>query len=48
MLRSSEHQYSAEDVFVDDVVLYVIRVMLHTESEQLYDQSQQLTRLEII
>ncbi len=48
MLRCSEHQYSAEYVFVDDIVLYVIRVMLHAESKQLYDQSKQLTRLEII
>lgn len=48
MLRCCKHQDSAEDVFVDDVVFYVIRVMLHAECEELNDQSQQLACLKII
>lgn len=40
MSRCSEHQDSAEDVFVDDVVLYVIRVMLNAEREEFNNQSQ--------
>lgn len=48
MLGCGEHQHSAQDVFVDNVVLYVIRVMFHTKGEKLHNQRQQLARLEII
>lgn len=48
MLGGGEHQHSAQDVFVDDVVLYVICVMFHTEGEELHDQRQQLACLEVI
>lgn len=43
-----EHQHSSEQVFVHDVGLDVISVVLHTEGQELQDQSQQLSRLEVV
>lgn len=43
-----EHQHSSEQVFVHDVGLDVIGVVLHAEGEQLQDQRQQLSRLEVV
>lgn len=48
MLGSSEHQHSAQDVFVNDVVFYVICVMFHAEGEEFHNQCQQLASLKII
>lgn len=43
-----EHQHSSEQVFVHDVGLDVIGVVLHTEGQELQDQRQQLSRLEVV
>ncbi len=43
-----EHQHPPQQVSGHDVVLDVVRVMLHAEGQQLQDQSQQLRRLEVI
>lgn len=43
-----EHQHSSEQVFVHDVGLDVIGVVLHAEGQQLQDQRQQLSRLEVV
>lgn len=48
VFRVHEHQHSPEQVFVHDVGLDVIRVVLHTEGQQLQDQSQQLSCLEVV
>lgn len=48
MLRGSEHQYPPENVLVDDVVLYVVGVVLYAERQQLQDQGQQLGGLKVI
>lgn len=48
MFGGSEHEHPPENVFVDDVVLDVVGVMLHTESKQLQNEGQQLWRLKII
>ena len=48
MLRGGEYQHPPQDVLVDDVVLDVVGVVLHTERQQLQDQGQQLRRLEVI
>lgn len=48
MFGVHEHQHSPQQVLVHDVVLYVVRVMLHTERKQLQDESQKLSRLEIV
>lgn len=43
-----EHQDSSEKVFVHDVGLNVIGVVLNTEGQELQDQRQQLSCLEIV
>lgn len=48
MLRVHEHQHSPEQVFVHDVSLDVVGVVFHAKSEQLQDQSQQLSCLEVV
>lgn len=48
MLRGSEHQYPPENVLVDDIVLDVVGVVLHTKRQQLQNQGQQLRCLKII
>ena len=48
MLGVHEQQHSAEQVLVHDVGLDVVRVVRHAEGQQLQDQSQQLSRLEVV
>lgn len=43
-----EHQHSPEQVFIHDVGLDVIGVVLHTEGQQLQDERQELSGLEVI
>ena len=48
VLALEQHQHPPEDVPVDDVVLDVVRVVLHAERQQLQDQRHQLRRLEVL
>lgn len=48
MFGVHEHKHSSQQIGVHDVVLHVVRVMLHTERQQLQYQSQELGSLEII
>lgn len=43
-----EHQHSPEQIFVHNVGLDVIGVVLHTEGQELQDQRQQLSCLEVV
>ena len=43
-----EDQHPPYEVFAYDVVLDVVRVMLHTERDQLKDEWEKLTRLVVI
>lgn len=48
MFGVHEHEHSPQQVLIHDVVLYVVRVVLHAERQQLEDQSEKLSCLEVV
>lgn len=48
MFGVHEHQHSPQQVLIHYVVLYVVRVVLDAERQELQDQREELSRLEIV